>query len=228
MLRDGRAAAVRLPVTTSNQEEPSIDRSSEAQEELVAIWQELHDRLRAFIAPRVADQADVDDILQEVFLRIHRHLDSLDRVDRLHAWVYQITRNAISDHYRAPSLRREVPAGGPAELEDLDAWTPPAGEEADSPELRELSTCLGPMIERLPATYRQAIQLTEIDGVRQNVAAELLGVSVSGMKSRVQRARQQLREMVLACCHIELDQRGGIIDYRLLPGQSCERCAPAG
>jgi RNA polymerase sigma-70 factor (ECF subfamily) len=184
--------------------------------------------LRAFVAARVADQADADDILQEVFLRIHRRLNSLERADRLQAWVYQITRNAIIDHYRAPSVRREVTAGGPAELDSLEHWTAPLAEEGDSPELRELSACLRPMIDRLPSSYRQAIQLTELDGIRQNVAAAQLGMSVSGMKSRVQRARQQLKEMVLACCHIELDQRGGIVDYRLLPGQSCDRCAPPG
>lgn len=208
--------------------EPIIDGDREAQEELVAIWRELHDRLRAFIVARVADPADADDILQEIFLRLHRHLDSLKRADRLHAWVYQISRNAIIDYYRARSVRREVPAGDEVDLDDLENAAVPPVEAADSPELRELSTCLRPMIDRLPASYRQAIQLTELDGVRQNVAAAQLGVSVSGMKSRVQRARQQLKEMVLACCHVELDQRGGIIDYRLLPGQSCDRCAPPG
>jgi RNA polymerase sigma-70 factor (ECF subfamily) len=182
--------------------------------------------LRAFIGARVTDPADADDILQEVFLRIHRHLDSLKRADRLHAWVYQITRNAIIDCYRARAVRQEVPAGDAVDLDDLANTTVPLPEAEDSPELRELSACLRPMIDRLPASHRQAIQLTELEGVRQNVAAAQLGVSVSGMKSRVQCARRQAKEMVLACCHVELDQRGGIIDYRLLPGQSCDTCAP--
>ncbi|MCC6178968.1 MAG: RNA polymerase sigma factor SigZ [Chloroflexi bacterium] len=225
MLRDSRARAVRLPLSKSDQE-PAIDRNGDTQEELLAIWRELHDRLRAFIVTRVANQADADDILQEVFLRIHRHLNSLERADHLHAWVYQITRNAIIDHYRAPSVRREVPVGGPADFDAIEKSTATLSTEADSPELRELSVCLRPMIERLPSIYRQAIQLTEIEGVRQNVAAAQLSVSVSGMKSRVQRARRQLKEMMLRCCHIELDRQGGIIDYDLLPGQSCNRCLP--
>jgi RNA polymerase sigma-70 factor, ECF subfamily len=208
--------------------QPSIDRNSASQPELLAIWQELQTRLRAFIAARVADQADVEDLLQEVFLRIHRHLDSLEQADRLQAWVYQITRNAIIDHYRAPSVRRELPAGGPADLDGLDSTAVLPGEAGDAAELRELAACLHPLIERLPGTYRQAIRLTELDGVRQNAAAAQLGVSVSGMKSRVQRGRQHLKQMLLECCHLELDRRGGIIDYRLRPGQSCTNCAPPG
>ena len=217
-----------MPVSCPDQGEPLHRQGSETQEELLAIWRELHNRLRAFIGARVADRADVDDILQEVFLRIHRHVGSLERADRLQAWVYQITRNAIIDHYRAPSVRREVPAGGPSDLDDFAHSTPPPGEEPDSAELRELSACLRPMIDRLPGTYRRAIRLAELDGVRQNVAAAQLGVSVSGMKSRLQRARRQLKELLLECCHIELDRRGGIIDHRLRPGQSCDGCAPSG
>ncbi len=205
-----------------------IGSNPETDGKLLAIWQELHERLRAFIAARVADPADVDDILQEVFVRIHRHLDSLEQADRLRPWVYQITRNTIVDHYRAPSVRREVPAGGPNELDGLESSVALFQEEPDSAEVRELSACLRPMIDRLPSTYRQAIELAELEGVRQNLAAAQLGVSVSGMKSRVQRARQQLKQMLLTCCQIELDRRGGIIDYGLLPGQSCDTCAPGG
>jgi RNA polymerase sigma-70 factor (ECF subfamily) len=70
------------------------------------------------------------------------------------------------------------------------------------------------LVQRLASPYREAITLTELDGLTQVAAAAQLGISASGMKSRVQRARAQLRDMLVSCCEIELDRRGGITSYR--------------
>ena len=67
---------------------------------------------------------------------------------------------------------------------------------------------------RLPAIYRDALQLTDLDGLTQAEAATRVGLSTSGMKARVQRARSQLKALFVLCCEIELDRRGGIIDYQ--------------
>jgi RNA polymerase sigma-70 factor (ECF subfamily) len=69
------------------------------------------------------------------------------------------------------------------------------------------------MIERLPGEYRQAVILVDLEGLAQQKAATQLGLSLSGMKSRVQRGRRQLKGMLEACCTIELDRRRGVIDY---------------
>jgi hypothetical protein len=86
----------------------------------------------------------------------------------------------------------------------------------DAPkELRsELAACLGPLLERLPPLQRDALALTEMEGLTQARAAAQLGLSISGMKSRVQRGRAQLKELLTACCEIELDRRGGVRSYR--------------
>jgi RNA polymerase sigma factor (sigma-70 family) len=77
--------------------------------EAEGIWYEFHDRLRAFIARRVDNEADVEDILQNVFLRVHQSIGTVQRADRLASWLYQVTRNAIADYYRASERRREIP-----------------------------------------------------------------------------------------------------------------------
>ena len=180
------------------------------------IWQQVHDGLRAFIAKRVADDAEVDDILQEVFLRIHRGIDGLKDPRRVVSWVYQITRHAIIDHYRAPERRREMPVGLAVDIEMTDATpaTPVVGGSRDSGEHRsELVGCLRPMIEQLDKDFREAVTLVELEGLTQEAAAKRIGLSVSGMKSRVQRGRQQLKRKLDDCCLIELDQRHGVADY---------------
>jgi RNA polymerase sigma-70 factor (ECF subfamily) len=76
------------------------------------------------------------------------------------------------------------------------------------------------MIERLPDHYRQAVMLSEIEGLKQREVAIKQGISLSGAKSRVQRGRKMLKEMLMAGCHFEFDHRGTVIDYQE-NGQYC-------
>ena len=179
------------------------------------IWQQVHHGLRAFIAKRVADETDVEDILQEVFLHVHRGIEQLKDPQRVLAWVYQITRHAIVDHYRAPQRRRELPVGLAADM-DMTGIAPTAfgAADEDSGEHRsELAGCLRPLIDQLGKDYREALMLVELEGLTQQAAAQRIGISLSGMKSRVQRGRQQLKRKLDDCCLIQLDQRRGVADY---------------
>ncbi len=187
------------------------------------VWTELHANLRSFVARRVREPADVDDIVQRVFLRVHRALPTLRDIDKLHAWMYQTTRRAIADFYRSPSHHREVATGSADDF--ADALATVDSEEIQESAARELSTCLNPLMRNLAAADQQALQLVEFDGLTQVEAAARLGLSVSGMKSRVQRARSHLRVALDDCCRIALDRRGGVISYQARTG-SCGSCGP--
>lgn len=191
------------------------------------IWAEFGDRLRAFIARRVDSAADADDILQDVFLRIHRHAGSLDRQERLVSWLFQVTRNAIADYYRAPVRRRELLAGAPHDLEQAEARASAWIEDGDGISGQaglELAHCLRPMVSRLPPHFREAVTLIDLEGIPQREAARQAGLSLSGMKSRVQRGRQALEQLMRDCCRIEIDAGGRVMDYQLR-GSGCGSCA---
>jgi RNA polymerase sigma-70 factor (ECF subfamily) len=179
------------------------------------IWRELRDRLRRFIRSRVTSDADVDDILQDVFLRIHQHLAGLRSADRLESWVFQITRNAVADHFRRQKRH---------EQHDVDRIV----AESDEPEnLRsELSDCLASLIGHLPPDQQRAVSLYELEGVSQADIAQRESLSLSGAKSRIQRGRQKLEEMLLDCCRFELDARGNVLEYEATdPSCGCgEEC----
>jgi RNA polymerase sigma-70 factor (ECF subfamily) len=94
--------------------------------------------------------------------------------------------------------------------------------------VQELAGCLAPMLERLPSAHRDALVWTEVSGLSQVEAARRAGVSVSGMKSRVQRGRRQLRHLLEACCKVELDRRGAPIGLEQKAGDcgsGCGDCA---
>jgi RNA polymerase sigma-70 factor, ECF subfamily len=183
-----------------------------------ALWDEFHTRLHHFVARRVSDPDDAEDIVQEVFVRLHQKIDTLQDERHLHAWVYQITRNMITDYYRSPLRRSEGPMP-----ESLAEVTADEGDDPDTDALREMAACVAPILDTLPDSQREALALTALQGLTQVAAARQLGLSHSGMKSRVQRARKQVRDALLECCQVEMDRRGGIIDYAP-KGTTCTCC----
>ncbi|MGH9198084.1 MAG: RNA polymerase sigma factor SigZ, partial [Acidimicrobiia bacterium] len=178
------------------------------------VWEELHVNIRNFVTRRVRNPADAEDVVQRVFLLVHRGLPSIRNDDRVHAWIYRTARNAVADFYRAPAQTREVLSGGATDLADAERMTGDSRGQADEQTaLRELADCLQPLLRQLPDTDLEALSLTEFQGLTQAEAAHRLGLSVSGMKSRVQRARHRLKTLIEDCCRLELDRRGSIISY---------------
>lgn len=161
-------------------------------------------QIRPFVERRVAP-ADVDDVMQEILQRAHAGVDALDDDTRFAAWLHRVARNAIVDHYRRAGRRdakHEAFAAG---------WRDDADEQEDA--VASLAVFVRAFVAMLPSPYREALQLTEIDGLTMREAADREGVSVSGMKSRVQRGRRMLRELFEACCEIALDARGRVVEY---------------
>ena len=189
------------------------------------IWNEVQGGLRGFIQKRVTDEAAVEDLSQEIFLRMQRGLGGLKDQSRLLPWIYQIARHVIVDHYRARDRKPDLPVGLAGDLETLSPGPLSVRWSEDSDQLsRELAGCLRPMIERLSEDYRQAVTLVEVEGLTQQAAATRLGLSLSGMKSRVQRGRKLLKQMLEDCCSIHLDCRRRVIDYEVRDAG----CGPCG
>ena len=177
------------------------------------LWETFSVPLQQFIRRRVPDPHSAEDILQDVFLKIHTQIDTLQQQDRVAAWMYQIARNAIADYYRAQRPTSVVP-------ETLAAPDDLATDDV----VQELLPCVAAMVDMLPATYREALRLTEYEWLSQKQLSERLGISFSGAKSRVQRARAKIKEQLLACCHFQFDHAGRIIDYQ----SRCACCASGG
>ena len=179
------------------------------------IWEAFSSQLRRFIGSRIVDESLVDDILQDVFIKIHSRIDTLKDDGKVESWIYQITRNAIIDYYRRQKLTLDVSQSVPP----IDIMP------YDTPH-QEIASGLKLMIDDLPEKYRQALLLTEYRGFTQKELAQHLGMSVSGAKSRVQRARQKLKDLLMQCCHFKFDRYGTIIEYHPITCCCCaaEQC----
>jgi RNA polymerase sigma-70 factor (ECF subfamily) len=108
----------------------------------------------------------------------------------------------------------------------LDGWPDPdTSGDLPNAATRELAQCLLPLLNDLPPAARDALTRVDLDGQTHQQAADQLGISLSGMKSRVQRARRQLRDLLTGCCQVYLDPAGAVSDYR--PGGDGCGCSPA-
>ena len=183
-------------------------------EHLNEIWRRYHARLLGFIRSKVGSLEEAEDILQELFIRVHARICCMQEWTVMEKLVYRIARNLIIDHYRKRRPAEELP-------DDIrgDCRLPKMEEDP----IARLAFSLSETIDELPEPYRNALILTEYEGLTQAELARREGISLSAAKSRVQRARAKLKEALLECCHFELDSRGGILDYR----ERCCCCGPA-
>lgn len=175
-------------------------------------WGDLAARLRPFIARRLPADTEVEDVLQEALAKVLRGLPGLSDPRRFEAWTWRITRNAIADHLRERRSRPTPRAGAGHDLE-----APPSEGDEDAV-ARALARVLPLFVALLPQPYREALTLVDLRGLTHEQAARSLGLSVSGAKSRVQRARARLRAMLEACCELAMDARGKVTECRARRG----------
>ena len=169
------------------------------------IWRDFQTRLRAYVSRRVEAGA-VEDVVGDILLLLVRHRDRLAVADEPAAWVFRVAANAISDHHRRRAAETRALTQYAAEIEQNGSAS------GDASNATEIASCLTPVIRNLPQPYAEALLLTDIAGLNQTEAAARLGLSTSGMKSRVQRGRAKLKQAILRCCAVALDCRGGMID----------------
>ncbi|WP_157964048.1 sigma-70 family RNA polymerase sigma factor [Actinocorallia populi] len=167
------------------------------------LWRAHAADLRRFLARRTACPQDAEDLLQEVFLRAVR----TPPAEAGAAWLFTVARSVLADHYRRTSRRRETTVADLPEAQSPQA--PSSG--GTSPEVERAARCTAGMLERLPEGQREALRTVDMGGLAQNTAAQHSGMSVSGMKSRVQRGRAALRALVEACCPTLRDAGGRVV-----------------
>ena len=185
---DGKKTRVQISPNSGGPTQASVER----------IWNQFSTRLAQFIRARVTNPATAEDILQDVFLKFQRRLDELRDPAKVQGWLFLVARNAIIDHYRTRKPTSELSESSPVELAATDGI-----------EIEELHVMLRRIIDRLPKPYHEAFVLTAFEGLSQKEVAGRLGISVSGVKSRVHRAREQLKEMLLDFCQREFGRTPG-------------------
>jgi RNA polymerase sigma-70 factor (ECF subfamily) len=190
--------------------EPAVGTTRVSSAELFASH---HDKIRRYILSIVRDPVEADDLTQDVFLQVHRKLDTVRDPDALVSWLYRIATHICYDRFRASKRRpatESLDAGGPIEAM-------PQEDVGDQPRLghvieqAEMSACVRKYIEDLSTEYRQAILLHDLEGLSNPDIAEMLGASLDAVKIRLHRARRKLQIALAKHCDLSLDEQGVLV-----------------
>lgn len=177
--------------------------------ELAAIYTQFHQVLLGFVKSKVNNHQDAEDIVQNVFVKVATGVGDLNRKEKLQSWIYAIARNAIIDYYRANAGKSKLAIEGDVS----DSFT----DEEYNDTTKGLDCCLIDFVNQLPEEYRDIIIDVEINGVKQKDLADKYDLAYPSIRSRVQRGREKLKQILLDCCHIQWDNRGNILDVQLRP-----------
>ncbi|TVT72210.1 MAG: sigma-70 family RNA polymerase sigma factor [Denitromonas halophila] len=175
----------------------------------------LQQSLRSYLRRRLPDAAQVDDVLQDVFVKAIVSQQAGRSIENLSGWLYAAARTGVADYFRHRGVATD------ALDEDLAI-----SADADGLQLHtDLSSCLRAFIDQLPPHYRETLLATELEGRPLRALAQEQGVSVSAIKSQAARGRHMLKARLLACCHVEMKD-GLVSDYHRRSSDDCdEGCA---
>ncbi len=165
------------------------------------IWLDLRQELKKFMLAKLRDEDTAEDLMQDVFIKAHLNIHQVQDAAKLTSWIYQIARNTVADHFKEKSRTSE---------KSSPEW---AADESVEPIYQSLSQCINSKISKLSKRDREAVLLTYFKNYSQKELANFLGISYSGAKNRIQRAREKLRLSILDCGNVESDSKGRIIDF---------------
>lgn len=146
------------------------------------------DAFVGFARKRVGDPLLAEDLVQDALAKAMIHAYDVRDDERMEAWFYRVLRNLIADLHAKRS--RSMPM--------RHAETVAADAEGHATACK----CLGDLINELEPSYRDAVQLVDIDGLSASEAAQRMGITEANLKVRRHRAREQLREMLSETCRI--------------------------
>ncbi len=174
------------------------------EDKFTIIFKEMHTELKRFTFSKIQNKADAEDILQEIYVKIYRNIDTVDNLENLKPWIYKVTNNTIIDYYRSKKLSTI----------DIDKLQIAEIDELNQSFNEEISSCLHKFLVFLSNDDSEIIEMYHYKQMKHQEISKQLNISVASSKMRLSRARKRLQKLLLECCIVEKDKYGNIIDYQ--------------
>jgi RNA polymerase sigma-70 factor (ECF subfamily) len=175
--------------------------SNQHKMDTTAVWKKHHRELKRFILSKVRDEQVADDLLQDVFIKVHNKSHQLIDLKKLKPWVYTIARNVVMDFFKRSDFTESFE-------ENREVSHPE--EEEDHTEL----DCLPGIIDQLPLKYKRPLYLADVKGVKQVEIARKLAIALPTVKSQIQRGRKLVIQGYIDCCDYKLNTSGKLVGER--------------
>lgn len=164
------------------------------------IWEKYHQDLKRFVFSKIKDEQMTEDLLQEIFIKVHTKINQLTDKNKLKPWLFTIARNIVMDSFNERKLLET--------LKEEDVYTE---EESDAHSEQD---CLPGIINHLPVKYRRPLYLADVKGLKQMKIAEKLKLPLPTIKSQIQRGRKLITQGYMECCDYKLNEKGKLVGER--------------
>ena len=167
-------------------------------------YEELNQKVREYVKSLTADRGQIDEVTQEALLKIHKSIGTLQDQRKLTSWLKRIVYTSLIDYHR----RRKKHNTEAVNETNVEENNYNEGNEA-------LMQCIETLLKILPDEQRELLEAVELKGISQTQYASERNIPLSTIKSRVQRAKQKIKQQIVNNCFLKLDSYGNVIDYQL-------------
>jgi RNA polymerase sigma-70 factor (ECF subfamily) len=177
-------------------------------------FQRIHDNFRFKIQRflnRIVDEADAEDLTQEVFVKVYKAMPGFRGESSLSTWIYRIAANTAFDHIRNASSRRTSQHDDVFKMEEFVSENAMTSENVFFPDTqlirKDMSNCIRGIVDSLPELYRTTLIQSDLEGLTNAEIAEARGISLYTVKIRIHRGRTKLRKAINNRCVLYCDSR---------------------
>lgn len=165
--------------------------------DISSLWLEYKNGLKYYIFKKVKNEEIANDLSHEVLMKVYNSCCSSVNIKNVRSWMFQIAHNTTIDYLkRKNKFTDNVPEN--YDNDDYDVY-------------QEANEIIKPLMQLLPEKYAIPLQLSEIEELKQKEVAQKLNLSLTATKSRIQRARNLLKEKIIECGNLEKDEKGNLI-----------------
>lgn len=165
--------------------------------DISSLWLEYKNGLKYYIFKKVKNEEIANDLSHEVLMKVYNSCCSSVNIKNVRSWMFQIAHNTTIDYLKKQNkFTDNVPEN--YDNDDYDVY-------------QEANEIVKPLMQLLPEKYAIPLQLSEIEELKQKEVAQKLNLSLTATKSRIQRARNLLKEKIIECGNLEKDEKGNLI-----------------
>ncbi|WP_426671428.1 sigma-70 family RNA polymerase sigma factor [Mucilaginibacter sp. McL0603] len=185
----------------------NINKNDLNQNQIALLWLRHRDIVFNFVFKFIKDQFISEDICHDVFLKFHHYTNSGNEINNVRSFLFKTAHNKVIDHFRKEKAKKLV-----------DTRSMSAHDHDKADQYQELSIYIRPLLKCLPEIYATPLEL-DLNGVKQKDIAAHLQLELSATKSRIQRSRRMIKELLFECLRLEISNNG-----KILSGEAKDDC----
>jgi len=171
---------------------------------LLETWKKLNKKLLLCIKKRIKNKEDAEDILQDVYVKLHKNINYLNDEKKIISWVDTITQNTINDYYKKTCRRKNI---------NFEEYYKNLTQEEKNYLNDEILISIKKIISELPKNSKEIIELYVFKKLSHKEICKKLEIKENTSKSRLKRAREKLKNKLNKCCIFQTDKFGNILNY---------------